>query len=87
MEDILQAISTVGFPIVAVVGMAYFFMKMWSAQNNQNVAREEKLMTLVRDLSKNLAEIGRIVDKNTEVLAILTERVTELEEEIKRGDK
>ena len=87
MEDILQAISTVGFPIIAVVGMAYFFMQMWSAQNNQNVTREEKLMALVRDLSKNLAEIGRIVDENTKVLAILTERVTELEEEIRRGDK
>lgn len=87
MNDILQAISTVGFPIVAVVGMSYFFMQMWKAQNNQNVAREEKLMSLVRDLSQNLAEIGRIVDENTKVLAILTERVSELEEEIRRGDK
>lgn len=87
MQDIVQIISTVGFPIVAVIGMAYFFMQMWTAQNKQNVAREEKLMNLVRDLSQNLAEIGRIVDENTKVLAILTERVSELEEEIKRGDK
>ena len=87
MNEIVQMISTVGFPIIAVIGMAYFFMQMWNAQNNQNVAREEKLMNLVRDLSQNLAEIGRIVDENTKVLAILTERVSELEEEIKRGDK
>ena len=87
MNEIVQMISTVGFPIIAVIGMAYFFMQMWNAQNNQNVAREEKLMNLVRDLSQNLAEIGRIVDENTKVLAILTERVTELEEEIRRGDK
>lgn len=87
MDEMVQIISTVGFPIVAVIGMAYFFMQMWSSQNSQNVAREEKLMNLVRDLSQNLAEIGRIVDENTKVLAILTERVTELEEEIRRGDK
>ena len=87
MNEIVQMISTVGFPIIAVIGMAYFFMQMWNAQNNQNVAREEKLMSLVRDLSQNLAEIGRIVDENTKVLAILTERVSELEEEIKRGEK
>lgn len=86
MDEIVQMISTIGFPIVAVIGMAYFYMKMWTAQNEQNVQREEKLMALVRELSQNLADIGRIVDENTKVLAILTERVSELEGEIKRGD-
>lgn len=86
MDEIMSMISTIGFPIVAVIGMAYFFMKAWVAQNQQNVQREEKLMELIRDLSQNLANIGRIVDENTKVLAILTERVTNLEEEIKRGD-
>lgn len=86
MDEIVQMISTIGFPIVAVIGMAYFYMKMWTAQNQQNVQREEKLMALVRELSQNLANIGHIVDENTKVLAILTERVSELEEEIKRGD-
>lgn len=85
MDEIVQMISTIGFPIVAVIGMAYFYMRMWTAQNEQNVMREEKLMALVRELSQNLANIGRIVDENTKVLAILTERVSELEEEIKRG--
>ena len=85
MDEIVQMISTIGFPIVAVIGMACFFMKMWVSQNQQNVTREEKLMDLIRELSQNLANIGRIVDENTKVLAILTERVTELEREIKRG--
>lgn len=87
MNDIAQLISTMGFPIVAVIGMAFFFMKMWIAQNEQNIKREEKLMNLIRELSQNLADIGRIVDENTKVLSILTERVTDLESEIKRGDK
>lgn len=87
MDEIMAMISTVGFPIMAVIGMAYFFMKMWTSQNEQNVMREEKLMNLVRELSKNLAEIGRMVDENTKILAILTERVSEVEEELKRGDK
>lgn len=86
MNDIAQLISTMGFPIVAVIGMSFFFMKMWVSHNEQNVMREEKLMNLIRELSQNLANIGRIVDENTKVLAVLTERVTELESEIKKGD-
>lgn len=82
MDDIVQMISTVGFPIVAVVGMAYFFFRMWTQQTQQNEKREDTLMNLIRDLSLNLAELGRIVDENTKVLAVLSEKVEKLEDKI-----
>lgn len=85
MEGMLQAISTVGFPIVAVVCVAWFFYKFWFTQEERNAKREEELMKLIRELSTNLADLGRIVDKNTEVVAVLSERVSILEEEI-RGE-
>lgn len=84
MQEIVQIISTVGFPIVAVIGMAYFFYRMWTQQTEQNEKREEMLMGLIRELSTNLADLGRIVDENTKVLAVLTEKVETLEDKIDR---
>lgn len=82
MNDIVQIISTVGFPIVAVMGMSYFFMMMWKAQNEQNVRREEELMNIVRDLSGKLADLGRIVDENTKMLVVLSEKIESVENKI-----
>ena len=82
MNEIVQIISTVGFPIVAVMGMSYFFMMMWKAQNEQNVRREEELMNIVRDLSGKLADLGRIVDENTKMLVVLSEKIESVENKI-----
>ena len=78
----VQVISTVGFPIVCVLGMAWFFYQVWLKQEERNKQREEKLMDIVRELSGKLAELGQIVDKNTEVLSVLTEKVATLEEKL-----
>ena len=83
MNEIATLISTLGFPIVAVLGMAWFFYKMWSSQDTRNIEREENLINLIRELSTNLAELGRIVDENTKVLAILTEKVETIEDKMK----
>ena len=81
----VQMISTVGFPIVAVIGMAFFFYKMWTLQNQQNINREETLMNLIRELSTNLAELGRVVDRNTEKISILSEKIDHMEEDLEEG--
>lgn len=85
MEMAVQMISTVGFPIVAVIGMAFFFYKMWTLQNQQNINREETLMNLIRELSTNLAELGRVVDRNTEKISILSEKIDHMEEDLEEG--
>ena len=82
MNEIVQIISTVGFPIVAVMGMSYFFLIMWKAQNEQNIRREEELMNIVRDLSGKLADLGRIVDENTKMLVVLSEKIESVENKI-----
>lgn len=84
MDDIVSIISTVGFPIVAVVGMGWFFYQMWINQTTENAKREESLMSLIRELSTNLANLGRIVDENTKVLAVLKDKVDTIEEKIDR---
>ena len=82
MTEISTLISTLGFPIVAVLGMAFFFYKMWLSQDERNKQREDNLMTLVRDLSTKLADLGRIVDENTKVLATLKQKVDDIDDKI-----
>lgn len=82
MNEIVQVISTVGFPIVAVIGMGYFFFVVWKTQETRNTEREDKLMELIRELSTNLANIGRIVEENTKELAVLSEKVEQIEHKI-----
>ena len=82
MEEMIQMISTVGFPIVAVIGMGCFFYKMWIMLEENNKTREERLMNIIREYSTTLANLGRIVDENTKMIAILTEKVEAVENKI-----
>lgn len=82
MEEIIQMISTVGFPIVAVIGMGCFFYKMWIMLEENNKSREERLMNIIREYSTTLANLGRIVDENTKMIAILSEKVEAVEHKI-----
>ena len=82
MTEVATLISTLGFPIVAVLGMAVFFYKMWMSQDERNKQREDNLMSLIRELSTKLADLGRIVDENTKMLAILSEKIENVEQKI-----
>lgn len=82
MEEMMQMISTVGFPIVAVIGMGCFFYKMWIMLEENNKTREERLMNIIREYSTTLANLGRIVDENTKMIAILSEKVEAVEHKI-----
>lgn len=82
MEEMIQMISTVGFPIVAVIGMGCFFYKMWIMLEENNKTREERLMNIIREYSTTLANLGRIVDENTKMIAILSEKVEAVEHKI-----
>ena len=82
MNEVVQMISTVGFPIVAVIAMGFFFYKMWTTQEVRNKEREEMLMNLIRELSVNLADLGRIIDENTKNIAILSEKIETVENKI-----
>lgn len=82
MEEIIQMISTVGFPIVAVIGMGCFFYKMWIMLEENNKTREERLMNIIREYSTTLANLGRIVDENTKMIAILSEKVEAVENKL-----
>ena len=87
MESWVQIISTLGFPIVAAIGCAFFIYKVWQKEQVQSEKREETMMALVRELSTKLAELGRIVDENTKVLSVLKQDIDHLKESINEQNK
>lgn len=67
MNDILTAVSTVGFPIVACLGLGWF-VKYQTDQNNAEVAEMRK---------EHLDEISKVTEAlNNNTLAI--QRLTDL---------
>lgn len=69
MNDIIAAISTVGFPIVACLGLGWF-VKYQTDQNNAEVAEMRK---------EHLDEISKVTEAlNNNTLAIqkLTDMIT-----------
>lgn len=67
MNDIIAAISTVGFPIVACLGLGWF-VKYQTDQNNAEVAEMRK---------EHLDEISKVTEAlNNNTLAI--QRLTDL---------
>lgn len=84
--DWIEMIGTLGFPIVAAMALACFMYKVWLNEQTQNNKREEQMMSLVRELSSKLADLGRIVDENTKVLATLKEDIDHLKESIKDNE-
>ena len=87
--DYVELISTLGFPIVYCVAVGYVFYQMLNKVLTDSKERENNLMTLTRDISVKIAELGQIIDKNTENISIMNERLEKLNEEIKevKGDK
>ena len=72
MNEILTAVSTVGFPIVACLGLGWF-VKYQTDQNNAEVAEMRK---------EHLDEISKVTEAlNNNTLAI--QRLTDL---ITKGD-
>ena len=81
--DYVELISTLGFPIVCCVAVGYVFYQMLNKVLTDSKERESNLMTLTRDISTKIAELGQIIDKNTENISIMNERLEKLNEEIK----
>ena len=81
--DYVELISTLGFPIVCCVAVGYVFYQMLNKVLADSKERENNLMTLTREISTKIAQLGQIIDKNTENISIMNERLEKLNEEIK----
>ena len=94
MEEVLTAISTVGFPIVAVIGLAFFIYKVWvksqeSMQNQLQSAaelnriREEKLYEQIDKFNSTLSDFNCTlisIDKRLELIEYRVDKNEETKE-------
>ena len=82
MMDMVELIPTLGFPIVCCVAIGVCFYRILMMVLADGKEREQNLMNLTRDISSKIAELGQIVDKNTEAISVMNERIEQLSDEV-----
>ena len=82
MEPLIELIPTLGFPIVCCVAVGFCFYQMLNKVLSDSKERENNLMSLTREISSKIAELGAIVDKNTEAISVMNEKLEKLSDEV-----
>ena len=82
MNEIVDLIPTLGFPIVCCVAIGVCFYRILMMVLADGKEREQNLMNLTRDISSKIAELGQIVDKNTEAISVINEKIEQLSDEV-----
>ena len=82
MNEIAQLISTLGFPIACCVAIGVVFYQMLNKGLVDSKERESNLMNFTREISSKIAELGQIVDKNTEAISVMNEKLEKLSSEV-----
>ena len=82
MNEIIELIPTLGFPIVCCVAVGLCFYRILMMVLSDGKEREQNLMNLTKDISSKIAELGQIVDKNTEAISIMNEKIEQLSDEV-----
>ena len=82
MSELIELIPTLGFPIVCCVAIGIVFYQMLYKVLMDSKERENNLMNLTREISSKIAELGSIVDKNTEAISVMNEKLEKLSGEV-----
>lgn len=84
--ELVELIPTLGFPIVCCIAIGVCFYQILNKVLADSKEREAGLMALTRDISIKIAELGQIVDKNTQTIAVLNEKLEQLSKEMEMKD-
>ena len=82
MDVLIELIPTLGFPIVCCVAIGICFYRILMMVLADSKEREASLMNLTREISSKIAELGGIVDKNTEAISVMNEKIEKLSNEV-----
>jgi hypothetical protein len=70
MNEIVQMITAVGFPIVACVGMAYFFAKVNDNYRNDikeiQASHKDEMKAMTEAINNNTLVIQKLIDSMDE---------------------
>ena len=87
MEVLIELIPTLGFPIVCCVAIGICFYRILMMVLADGKEREKNLMSLTREISSKVADLGQIVDKNTEAISVMNEKIEKLSNEVEEVKK
>ena len=82
MNEIIELIPSLGFPIVCCVAVGICFYRILMMVLADSKEREQNLMNLTRDISSKISELGQIVDKNTEAISVMNEKIEQITVEL-----
>ena len=82
MSELTELIPTLGFPIVCCIAIGICFYRILMMVLSESKEREQNLINLTRDISTKIAELGQIVDKNTEAISVMNEKIEQLSNEV-----
>ena len=82
MSELIELIPTLGFPIVCCVAVGICFYQMLNKVLLDSKERENNLMNLTREISIKIAALAQIVDKNTEAISVMNEKLEKLSQEV-----
>lgn len=79
-------ISTLGFPIVCVIGLAFFIWKVWTHYRddmNANMERlQERCIEREKILTKTIQENQKVVEKAVETLAFYETNISDIKADV-----
>ena len=87
MDVLIELIPSLGFPIVCCVAIGICFYRILMMVLADGKEREKNLMVLTREISSKIAELGQIVDKNTEAISVMNEKIEKLSNEVEEVKK
>lgn len=76
VNNITQLITSLGFPIVCVIAMAYAMWKVYTRSEDRNEQREDKLYKVISDAQVQNKELS---DTNAKFVTILENYESDLD--------
>ena len=78
MNDIINLITNLGFPIVCVIACAYFINYIIKAEREENQKREEKYIETINKFSTVLEKVNDNICTNNKRLEYIENKLDEV---------
>lgn len=73
MEEIVQIIQNLGFPIACVVALAVFLYKLVTRDKDEAASREQRLIEANEKISESLQKVADTIEESNRVNSELSE--------------
>lgn len=82
VTELMQLISTVGFPIVCAVGMGFFIYRCFLTITDSNKEREKKLYKIIDDVRQQVDKAMEINASFVSTLEIMDNSIKNLSQDV-----